>query len=536
VSIMPETAISPAPPRRRSRVSMWMFVVVLVLLCALVAVWTVPPDEFSNFHRSVVSMGIVSLTTLLVCIWWFCLSGFSWAVRLVVPMALAVVGVATIASVDWSGDMLPLIRFRWTPAPVDVLEAYRQTAQTAPVENELLADLFDEDDPSDYAEYRNRARDGVASGPPLARDWQAKPPRLLWKHPCGGGYSGFAVAGDNAVTIEQRREDEAVVCYDTATGRERWVHSYPAHFHDPRAEGPMATPTLIDGEVYSLGGTGKLVCLSLATGQPKWETDILTNNANLTWGMSGSPLVYGDVVVVSPGVQNSASQGHGVVAYSRKSGEPVWSAGNTKGGYSSPMLATLGGIRQILLFDGKQLAGYDPAGAGELWSIPQEAQNDINVAQPLLLGDDRVFVTSGYASRCDVIQLEKEGGKLKPSEAWHNATLRCRFCSPVLFKGLVYGLDEGTLVCVDPKDGRRVWRGDRKQRFGQGQMLRCDDLLLILSEGGELALMQAAGEKTRELGRLPALTGDKTWNCPCLAGGKAYLRNNQEMACYDLRE
>src|SRR5262249_12814847 len=139
-------------------------------------------------------------------------------------------------------------------------------------------------------------------------------------------------------------------------------------------------------------------------------------------------------------------------------------------------------------------------------------------------------------SRCSLVQLDKQGDKLNPTEEWHNSSLRCRFCSPVLYNGLIYGLDEGTLVCLDPAKGQRVWRGDRKYRYGQGQLLRCDDLLLILSEGGELALVQAAGDKTRELGRIPALTGAKTWNCPCLAGGKAYLRNNEEMACYDLRD
>jgi outer membrane protein assembly factor BamB len=524
---------------------------IAVLGCAFATVWAWPAEDFDRFHRvAFASYPIVALAVLLVSLWWVGFSGVPWSVRLLVPLLLVAAAVASIRKVDFSGDMVPLVRFRWSPAPADVLDMYRQE-HAAPA---AAIEVAFKDDPSDYPEYRNRARDGVARGPALARDWKAKPPRLLWKHPSGGGYAGIAVAGNLAVTIEQRHEDEAIVCYDANTGEECWVYSYPAHFFDVRAEGPMATPTLKDGEVYSIGGTGKLVCLSLATGKLKWAVDALAGNNNLAWGMAGSPLVYDDVVVVSPGEQ-AGGKGRGVVAYSRKTGEKVWGAGSVKGAYASPMLATLGGVRQILMLEGSRLAGYDAAGAGELWSAPFPAPNDINVAQPLLLGNNRVFVTSGYAGRCGVWHLEagsNPGSVLgiccgagaaesvttpvrepQPEEEWHNAAMRCRFCSPVLFDGLVYGLDEGILECLDPADGRRVWRGGR---YGQGQFLRCDDLLLILSEAGELALVHAAANKSRELGRLKVLEGDKTWNCPTLAGGKAYIRNHLEIACYDLRE
>jgi outer membrane protein assembly factor BamB len=547
----------PGAPRRRIPVRVWFPVVTAVTLGGVfAAVWTWPSEDFSRFYRAVATMPIVSLAVLLALIWWVFMSGVRWPVREAVPLLVVAAAVAAVRKVDFSGDMMPLVLFRWESNPADVLEAYERSHPAA-VEVASVAETSAKDDPSDYPEYRNRARDGVAFGPPLARDWRAKPPRLLWKHPCGGGYAGMAVAGGLAVTIEQRREDEAVVCYDAATGQERWAYSYPAHFFDFRAEGPMATPTLVGGDVYSLGGTGKLVCLSLATGKLKWEVDALADNGNLTWGMSGSPLVYEDVVVVSPGEQRNGT-GRAVVAYDRQTGKKVWGAGNGKGAYASPMLATRCGVRQIVVFEGKRLAGYDASGRGELWSTPWESQNGINVAQPLVLGDDRLFVTSRYANRCGVVRLVKQGGEtnagaaigiccgpgapgfiaspgseLRPVEEWHNAALRCPFSSPVLYDGLVYGLNEGTLTCVDPVDGRRVWKGEN---YYQGQLLRCGDLLVVLSEFGELALVQAAAEKSRELGRVRVLEGKKNWNCPTLAGGKAYVRNHLEMACYDLRE
>src|SRR5262249_13714974 len=171
-------------------------------------------------------------------------------------------------------------------------------------------------------------------------------------------------------TLEQRRDREAVVCYDATTGREVWVYSYPALFEETLGgPGPRATPTIRDGAVYSLGATGVPVCLDAATGKLKGPApvNILENNANLHWAMSGSPLVYDQVVVVNPGTQSEAARGRALVAYDRATGQEVWKSGATKAGYSSPMLAVLGGVRQILLFDGEGLGGYSAADGKELW-------------------------------------------------------------------------------------------------------------------------------------------------------------------------
>src|SRR5262249_47420059 len=149
-------------------------------------------------------------------------------------------------------------------------------------------------------------------------------PRLIWRHPVGGGYASFAVAGNSAVTIEQRHNDEAVVCYDTATGEEFWKHTYPAHFQEALGgPGPRATPTISGKDVFSLGATGMLLCLNLGTGSVLWERNVLEDNANAIWAMSGSPLVFDDVVVVNPGTQSSASAGRALAAYDRHSGKQV---------------------------------------------------------------------------------------------------------------------------------------------------------------------------------------------------------------------
>ncbi len=525
-----------AEPPRRSVLRVGLPLGLLALLAAAFAtVWNLPPSEFwTRMMRVQFSMGLLSAGFLVVSIWWFCFSGLRWLVRLAIPALL--VG-AVVGSVDGppilDGDMVPVsVRFRWQPSRAEVLETYRQAHLAKPAAGARTP--TDEIAPDDFPGFRNRNRDGVVTGPALRRDWGARPPGLLWKHPCGTGFAGFAVASGQAVTIEQRGPDEAVVCYDAANGNELWSHSYPARFYDARGgEGPMATPTIDGGLVFSLGGTGRLVCLDFATGELKWGKDLLKPGENLTWGMSGSPLVYDDFVVVNPGCQNGRSQGTALIAFDRKTGKEAWSGGVTPAGYSSPMLATLGERRQVVIFDGVEVAGYDYAGKEKLWSYPWKTQMGINVAQPLVLPENRLFVTSGYGVGCGVIGLSPVEHGWEATEQGHAKTMQGKFSSPVEYKGLVYGLSEGVLTCVDPKGLSKVWAG---ARYGHGQLLRCEDLLVVLSERGELVLVEAAGASTRELGRVPALAGDKTWNPPCIAGGKAYVRNHVEMACYNLRD
>ena len=445
-----------------------------------------------------------------------------------IPLAILAAGWAAVRDVRFTGDVVPIVQFRWLRARDAVLEAHRrrQGAVTVPVAVERSSAKD-----TDFPEYRGQQRNGIVHGPALARDWKAHPPRLLWRQPIGGGYAAFAVAGNLAVTIEQRRDREAVVCYDAATGKERWLYDYPAHFSESLGgDGPRATPTIADGAVWVLGATGQLVCVDLGTGKRRWEVNILAENDNLPWGMSGSPLVYDQLVVVNAGTQRSTAAGRAVVAYDRTTGRQVWSVGNTKAGYSSPMLANLAGRRQVLLLDGEILAGYDPQTGSELWRFPWPTYQDINVAQPIVLDGDRIFISSGYDKGCAMLHVTESAGKWKIEPLWQNKNMRCKFTSPVAHEGFLYGLDEGILTCVDLETGKRQWRDGH---YGHGQLLLADDLLVIISETGKLVLVEATPKGHRELGSIAALA-DNTWNNPALADGKAFLRNSEEMACFDL--
>jgi outer membrane protein assembly factor BamB len=521
-----------SPPAPRTAAAAWRrwFPVVTLALggIALAAIWALPGVGTARRSQMIGTYAAVSGTALLLLVWLALLAPFRTAVRLsILAGALSLAGafVGSLAAgflvVEFDGDMGPSVRL--ARALPDLTGGGRAASVSGP---------------NDWPEYRGPRRDGVVSGPALAADWSTPPPQL-WhaeekgkRPPVGRGHSSFAVAGDIAVTLEQHDEHEAVVCYSVRTGKPVWFHSYPALFDEARGDkGPRSTPTIAGDEVYSLGATGKLVCLDAWTGKEKWTADVLENNANVTWGLSGSPLVLKDVVVVNPGAQTEKAPGT-LVAYDRKSGKRVWASGRAQAGYSSPMLATLGGLEQILLFDGEGISGYDPAKEGkELWRYPWTTQQNINVAQPVVVGGDRVFISSGYGEGCAMLKVTKSDGGWTVEPAWRNTRMRCAFASPVLHDGHLYGLDEGVLVCLDAEKGKRQWRGER---YGHGQLLLTNGQLLILSEDGELALVEATPKHYRELTRFQALKG-RSWNLPALAGGLAFLRNHLERACYDLR-
>jgi outer membrane protein assembly factor BamB len=346
-------------------------------------------------------------------------------------------------------------------------------------------------------------------------------------------YAAFVVAGPLAVTIEQRRDQEAVVAYDFDSGKERWKYQYPALFSETLGgDGPRATPTIHEDKVYSLGATGVLACLELATGRKLWEVNILKENDshNLDWGMSGSPLVHGEVVLVNPGNQKGTAASRSLVAYDLRTGKHVWGAGHSKAGYASPVLESVAGRLQFILFDGAGLAGFDTSAHEELWRFPWWSQFDINAAQPVAVGDDRFLITS--AAGAAVVRVTNQNKSFAAEQVWKNNKLKCYFGTPALFEGNLYGIDDTLLACVEAATGRQRWKA-RAGDYGHGQLLLSGKLLLVLSETGALALAEANPDRFREWGRIQAIEG-KTWNYPTLAGNRILVRNHLEMAAYDL--
>jgi outer membrane protein assembly factor BamB len=386
------------------------------------------------------------------------------------------------------------------------------------------------DAPPYWTDFRGPQRDGHYRQMPVRTSWPAAGLTPLWKQPVGGGYASFVLARGRAFTIEQRGGEEVAAAYDAGSGTELWTTRWRGHFQEPMGgDGPRATPTWADGHVYVLGAIGELRCLEEATGKTVWRKNILDDNdaSNLPWGMAASPLIVGNAVIVLPG----GGRGRSVVAYDRRTGTRMWSALDERQAYASPMIVMLARRSQLLVVTGSRLVGLEPDGGALLWSYPWVTTSEINVAQPLVLEPNRVFVSSGYGVGAAVIEIAENGGRFEVREVWRNTRMKNKFTSSVLHDGFIYGLDEAILACVDAATGELKWKGGR---YGYGQVLLASGRLVVLTEEGDLVLVAAAPDGHQELASFHALSG-KTWNHPAMADGLLFVRNLREMAAFDVR-
>ena len=381
-----------------------------------------------------------------------------------------------------------------------------------------------------WPDFRGPNRDGRYDETAIRTDWPKDGLPRMWKQPIGLGYASFVVADGRAFTIEQRRRREVVAAYDVETGRELWTNGWDASFVESLGgDGPRATPTYHDGRIYALGALGELRCLDARDGALVWRRNILTDNdaPNLSWGMSGSPLIVDDKVIVLPG----GPRGQSVVAYRRTTGEPVWKSLDDKQAYTSPMLVTLGGVRQILVVSAERAVGLTIDEGRLLWEYPWVTQMGISVAQPLLLGNDRVFLSAAYGHGAAVFEVTRAGDSFSTRPVWENTRMKNKFTSSVLHQGYIYGLDEAILACLDAATGEQKWKGGR---YGYGQVMLAGDRLIVLAENGEVALVKATPERYDEVAKFSAIAG-KTWNHPVIADGRLLVRNLREMAAFDIR-
>jgi outer membrane protein assembly factor BamB len=376
--------------------------------------------------------------------------------------------------------------------------------------------------------FRGPNRDGVVRGLRIETDWTKTAPAELWRRPIGPGWSSFAVQDDFIYTQEQRGEDEVVSCYRLTTGEPVWKHRDRVRFWESNAgPGPRATPTLHEGRVYTLGATGIVNALDARTGGRIWSRNAATDTDREIpdWGLASSPLVIDDRLVV-------AAAGH-LVAYDLANGTPRWFGPRGGGGYSSPHLANVGGVPQILLMRGTRTSSLDPTTGALLW---EDTWDDaVSIIQPAVIPEGDILVAAGDAMggkglRRLAIAHGADGWSVR--ERWTSRGLKPYFNDYVVHKGHAFGFDGSILASVDLADGTRKWKGGR---FGHGQLLLLadQDLLLVLSEDGELALIEASPDRFTELARVPALQG-KTWNHPAIAGDIVLVRNGEEMAAFRL--
>ncbi len=504
----------------------WFLIFTAILAVGgLVYVYAQP--ELERNIKSWLTAAIILVALLLTVLWYILLSRLNIRARLITGLALVAAGFAIRATVRVDGAIdgggLPRLAWKWT--------LHHEVSLQKP-DNTLASSSNISVPPgvTDVPQFFGPHRDGIVRGANLVRDWSAAVPKQLWRQPIGTGWSAFAVVGGRAYTQEQRGDDELVTCYELLTGRLLWSHANHVHFNQWQSgDGSRATPTIEGGRVFTVGATGILNCLDATTGALIWSHDVLQEHKipNITWGISDSPLVFDDRVVITGG----NSLGPTLLAFHRDTGALLWKSGSQKVSYSSPVLATIAGRRVIVTLNAAALSIADAGSGAVLLEEPWKDDKMPKASQPVVLEGDRIFISAGYGYGCTMFQIKpKPDGKLTATELWANNKLKAQFNSVAVRNGHFYGLDDGSLACVEIETGTRKWK---EGRFGSGQSLLVDDLVLIQSERGPVVLMEATPEGCRELGRIEALSS-KTWNHPVLAGRYLLVRNDQEAACYEL--
>jgi outer membrane protein assembly factor BamB len=406
------------------------------------------------------------------------------------------------------------------PAPASA-PAATKTPETPPVPAAA-------ESPAIWPGFRGPHRDAVIRGARIGTDWSASPPVEMWRRPIGPGWSSFAVSGHLVYTQEQRGDDEDVSCYNLTTGKLVWRHRDRARFWESNAgAGPRGTPTVGNGRVYALGATGILNALDAASGAVVWSRDAVSDTSVTIpeWGIASSPVVVDDLVIV-------AASGR-LAAYEAATGKPRWFHQTSGGGYSSPHVATIDGVAQIVLLSGGGATGVAPADGTRLWEHTWES--GASIVQPALADNGDVLLsgasTMGPIGMRRLSVAHRDAG-WTVQERWTTRGLKPYFNDFVVHKGHAYGFDGTILSCIDLENGTRTWKGGR---YGAGQMILLpdQDLLLVLSEDGELALVGATPDQFTEVARFKAIEG-KTWNHPVLVGDTLLVRNGEEMAAFRL--
>jgi outer membrane protein assembly factor BamB len=408
--------------------------------------------------------------------------------------------------------------WRWTKSPEEELLSKSKDAWTSPLP--MAAPSTE----ANWPGFRGRFRDSIVRDIQIKTDWSASPPVQLWRQPIGPGWSSFAVLGNLFYTQEQRGDDEMVSCYNLTNGASVWQHSEKTRFWESNAgAGPRGTPSISNSRVYAFGATGILTVLQAVDGKKIWSRNAAQDVGAKTpiWGFSSSPLVVDDKVIVA--AANS------LIAYDINSGNPRWTIPAGGDCYSSPHQFTIHGKTQILLQNEAGVIGVDPVDGKRLWAHSWSGQP---IVQPTMTADGDLLISVSDRSGVRRITAAPGADAWTVQERWTSVSIKPYFNDSIVHKGFLYGFDGPALACIDVLDGRRQWKGGR---YGRGQILLLadQDLLLVLSEKGDLALVNALPDQFKELARFPGIKG-KTWNHPVLVNDVLLIRNAQEMAAFRL--
>jgi outer membrane protein assembly factor BamB len=389
---------------------------------------------------------------------------------------------------------------------------------------------------ADWPQLHGPARDGHTAEKGLLDAWPARGPAEVWRRDVGAGYAAPVVVADRLILFHRVGGDDLVECLSAATGKPLWKVATPTTYRDDygKGDGPRSTPTVAGGSVYTLGPAGQILCLDLKTGKKLWNKDLLADYTVKKgyFGVGTSPLAEGKNLLVNVGGEDGA----GVVALDLETGKEAWRATNHEASYSSPIAATVGGVRHVFFFTREGLASIDPANGKVRFTRRWRSRIDasVNAASPVLLGGKYLFLSSCYDTGAILFEIEKDGVK----EVWKGKeSLNCHFSTPVAVGDQLYGFEGrqeegGQLRCIDWKTGKVRWT---ENAWGCGSAIAAGDKLFVLGEDGDLGIVKADAGKYRELARASVLT--KPVRAPlALANGMLYARDGRKLVCWKTKE
>ncbi len=383
----------------------------------------------------------------------------------------------------------------------------------------------------DWPRFLGPDADGKSPESGINTDWNAKPPAVLWRvSMADGGFSGPAVADGVVYLIDRDGDNEVIRAISLADGAERWRFAYAEPGRENMGR-TRATPTVADGMVYTVSRYGTVLALDAAKGTEKWRVNVVKDHKGELpqWEMAHSAVIDGEALVAVAGGPDAH-----VVTLDKLTGKLRWAGGGTyKPGYATPVVTTLNGRKQYVVFAGTAVVGITAEDGTVVWSLPWKTSFDVNAPGPITVGGDRLLVASGYRHGMALLQIKGDA----VTELWANPNVSPHWSTPIVHDGHIYGTTTpGHLVCLVLDTGAEVWRskGEGKGFEHGGLCALAGKLVVIEGNTGAIVLVDMSPEAYVERGRINPLNTSKCWVAPIIADRKLLVRSPAELVCLDL--
>ena len=384
---------------------------------------------------------------------------------------------------------------------------------------------------ADWPQWQGPDRTGLSKETGLMKEWPASGPTVVWSSQnLGQGYGSMAVAGDRIYLQGMIGGNSTVFALNRADGKGVWSKALGRAESNDQGPGPRGTPTVDGDRLYVLTENGDLACLK-TDGTAVWQRNILKEfgGRQLRWLISESPLVDGAHVIVSPG-----GSGAGMVKLDKMTGKTVWTSKDLSdpAGYSSPIVADVGGVRTYMTFTAGAGVGVRASDGKLMFRYPNAANNVANITTPIF-SDNKVFFTSAYDTGGGLVDLTAQNGEVKAKEIYFTRNMKNHHGGVVLVNGYLYGFNDSILTCLEFATGKQMWR-DRS--VGKGSVTYADGNLYIQGENNVVGLAEASPTGYKEKGRFQiADKGLPSWAHPVVSGARLYVRNQDTLSVYDIK-